>query len=106
MIRCILLYCAEFNKTQVCVLEHVGRQDMPAALGYFLLNFFEEIRQGNYLPDVTITTALVPQDKLKILGDVRFNALEADEYGDVFELMTKIVKNERDEPKPKPRTFE
>lgn len=94
-VRCIVATCDERRETRVFVVEYLSCQDLPAALGYYILNFMDEIRQGRYVPEIRLTGAMIGADLLKGAHNVRTTPLKGAEHGELFDLILRVEKNDR-----------
>lgn len=89
---------AASDEQVVCVVDHYEREDLPAAIGYFVLNFMDELAAD----EVRVTTATAPCGMLFQPGitNVRFNSLHGAEYGNLFQVIRQVESNERPRPRP------
>lgn len=99
-VRCVVATCDERRETRVFITEHLSRFDLPAALGYYILNFMDEMRQGWYVPEIRLTGAMIDAGLLEGAGNVRATPLKGAEPGELFDLIVRVEKNERGTAKP------
>lgn len=80
------------DEIRVCVIDHIERKDLPAAIGYFVLQFIDDFQD---LEDVSMSFTKVRVVHLRGASNVRANALSSNEYGEVFDLIRQVETNER-----------
>ena len=80
------------DELRVCVVDHIERKDLPAAIGYFILQFMDDFHD---FQEVTLSLSKVRVADLRGASNVRANSLSSSEYGEVFDIMRKVETNDR-----------
>lgn len=91
---------------RILVLENKTTEERPAAIGYFVLNFIKELSSSDCLssggqsgqyPTVEITLADIPVGLLQMV-DSRADSLMADDYGVLYDLVSRVEYNKPEGP--------
>lgn len=88
-LRCVVLQSD--RDTRVCVIDHIASRDLPAAVGYYVLSFIQEM---DYDSDITVSRADAPAHLLKA-SNVRSVNLPGEDLGMLYEAQVEIRNNER-----------
>lgn len=99
-IRCLVSTNDLTNHSHLMITEGLRKEDLPAAVGYFVLNqlieSFARTRKMPLPPSINISVAEVDASVIaQNRNAVRKYSLEGAEFGEIFEIIRSVETNDR-----------